>query len=177
MRRRAPGYTLVEIVLVILLLGMLAGAAAMAINHGARASLESTTRTDTLSKLRLAVERFAREVRQVRRNPGAPTNYDFITRTANNLSFRRLANDGTTVLTVNLSIAVPQITLGYNNPPGNPLLVNQVSAASFSYLQADGVSPATSNANVAFVEFALTLNDNFGNSYAERVRVSLRNKQ
>ncbi len=175
---REKGFTLVEMVLAILLIGMLAGVAAMTIQHGVRASVETTTRNNTLSKLRLATERIAREVRQVRRNPAAPTDFDFLSRTPTGLSFRRLAENGTTVLTVTVDAATaPLLRLGYDTPPGTPILTDQVSAAQFQYLRSDGVTPASSNADVAFVEFSLTLADSYGNTYPERVRIALRNRQ
>lgn len=175
---RNRGFTLVEMVISIMLIGILGAAAAMAIGQGVRASVESQTRVDTLSKLRMATERMAREIRQVRRDPATVTQYDILTRTSTALSFRRLDNDGTSVRTVSLNGAAPPIlTLGYDSPAGTPTLTDQVSSVSFTYWQSDGVTASTTNADLAFIDINLVLNDSFGNAFSQRTRIALRNRQ
>lgn len=177
--RRSNGFTLIEMVLAILIIGMLGTAAAMAISHGARAALETQTRVDTLSNLRMATERMAREIRQMRRVTA--TDYDIIgTRTATFLSFRRLDTSGgaTRMVTINGN-APPVVTLAYDSPvvAPTPVLVNRVSALLLTYLQADGLTASANNADLAFVEINLSITDNNGNAFTQRSRVALRNKQ
>ncbi len=177
--RRSNGFTLIEMVLAILIIGLLGTAAAMAISHGARAALETQTRVDTLSNLRMATERMAREIRQMRRITAA--DYDIIgTRTATFLSFRRLDTTGGTTRTVTINgNAPPVITLDYDSPAvaPTPVLVNRVSALQLTYWQANGSTPSTTNADLAFVEINLTITDNYNNAFTQRSRVALRNKQ
>lgn len=176
--RRARGFTLIEMILAIMILGMLGAAAAMAINHGTRASLEAQTRVDTLSKLRLATERMAREIRLMRRDPVTPTDFDIVSRSATALTFRRLDANGSTVRTVTINGAAPPLlTLGYDSPAGTPVLTDQVSAFALAYYRADGTTVSADNADLAFVEISLTLTDANGNAFAQRSRVGLRNRQ
>lgn len=177
--RRARGFTLIEMILAIMILGLLAAAAAMAISHGTRASLEAQTRVDTLSKLRVATERMAREIRLMRRDPALPTDFDIVSRSASALSFRRLDPDGSTVRTVSIDGTTPGVvTLGYDSPAVTPqVLTDQVGAFALAYYQADGTTLSATDADLAFVEISLTLNDANGNAFAQRTRVGLRNRQ
>lgn len=179
--RRAQGFTLIEMVMSMMIIGLLGTAAAMAISYGVRATFETQTRVDTQSDLRLAVERMAREIRLMRRDPAAPANYDIVApRTATRLSFRRLDSDGSTVRTVTLDGGTASVvTLSYDSPAvtPTPVLANRVSAFTLTYLQANGVSISADNADLAFVVIDLTITDTYGNAYNQRTRVALRNRQ
>lgn len=175
---RSRGFTLIEMVVTLLILAILGGVTAYTISHGARAYIDSRTVITTLSKLRLASERLAREIRSVRRDPAAPAQYDFNGfPTATDLSFDRLEADGVTVTTVSIDGSGNPITLEYNTPSGAQTLTDQVSSFSLAYYQADGVTAATSTTDIAFVEFELVLQDSNGNSYPQRTRVALRNQE
>lgn len=175
--RLNQGFTLIEMVVTIVVLSILGGVSAYTISHGARAYIASRTVVDTLSKLRVASERLAREIRTVRRKPATPSQYDFSTRTGNSLAFDRLEPDGVTVTTVSIDGSSNPITLEYDTPTGAQTLTDQVSSFGFSYYQSDAVTAATSNADIAFVEFELVLVDANGNTYPQRTRVALRNQQ
>ncbi|BCO32443.1 hypothetical protein TspCOW1_25460 [Thiohalobacter sp. COW1] len=176
--RCSRGFTLIEMVVTLLILSILGGVTAYTISHGARAFIDSRTVVTTLSKLRLASERLAREIRSVRRDPAAPSQYDFNGfPTATGLSFDRLEADGVTVTTVSIDGSTNPITLEYDTPSGAQTLTDQVSNFSLAYYQADGVTAATTTADIAFVEFELVLQDTNGNSYPQRTRVALRNQQ
>ncbi|BAZ92580.1 uncharacterized protein FOKN1_0176 [Thiohalobacter thiocyanaticus] len=184
MRRPNPhiagqcGFTLIEMVITILVLSIIGGVTAYTISHGARAYIDSRTVVATLSKLRLASERLAREIRSVRRDPAATGQYDFNGfPTATGLSFDRLEADGVTVTRVSIDGSANPLTLEYDTPSGAQTLTDQVSSFSLAYYQADGVTAATSTADIAFVEFELVLQDANGNSYPQRTRVALRNQQ
>lgn len=174
---RSHGFSLIEMVVTILILSILGGVTAYTISHGARAYVDSRTVVSTLSKLRLASERLAREIRSVRRDPAAPAQYDFNGRTGSSLSFDRLEADGVTVTTVSIDGSANPLTLEYDTPSGVQTLTDQVSSFSLAYYQDDGVTVATSNADIAFVEFELVLQDANGNSYPQRTRLALRNQQ
>lgn len=175
---RSRGFTLIEMVVTLMVLSILGGVTAYTISHGARAYLGSRDIVTTLSKLRLASERLAREIRSVRRDPPAPAQYDFNGfPTATNLSFDRLEADGVTVTTVSIDGSANPITLEYDTPSGAQTLTDQVSSFSLAYYQADGVTAATSTTDIAFVEFELVLTDANGNSYPQRTRVALRNQE
>ena len=170
------GFTLVEMVMVILVVGMLVITLGMMLTTGVRAFDEGRKVIDTLSSLRLTTERLTRELRTVQRNATTPTDFDFLSKTATNVQFRRLENDGTTVTTVTITASPPNLTLSYNTPVGSYLLTNQLGSLALSYLRADSTVTA-SNTDVAFVVIDLSLTDSNGNSYPQRSRVALRNRQ
>ncbi|RRQ21997.1 PulJ/GspJ family protein [Thiohalobacter thiocyanaticus] len=176
--RRSHGFSLIEMVVTIMILSILGGVTAYTISHGAQAYLGSRDIVTTLSKLRLASERLAREIRSVRRDPAAPAQYDFNGfPTASNLSFDRLEADGVTVTTVSIDGSGNPITLEYDTPGGAHTLTDQVASFALAYYQADGVTAATSTSDIAFVEFELVLQDANGNSYPQRTRVALRQQE
>ena len=168
---RQAGFTLLELVIGLVVLAVLGTAAGYGLVGGTLAFSTTANGIQTLGKLRYASERMAREVREIRRNPGNPAVYDITTMNANSLAFTKA--DG---VTVTLGSAPPQVTLAYSTPSGTHTLTDEVSSLAFSYLQADGTTAATGNADVAFIEFELVLARN-GNNYPQRARVALRNQQ
>lgn len=170
------GFTLVEMVLVLLVVGLLGITLGVMLSTGVRAFNEGRQVVDTLSSLRLATERVTRELRTVRRNPAIPGDFDFIAKTGTNVQFRRLENDGTTVTTVTIDVSGNNLRLAYNQPAGTYTLSNQLGSLALSYLRADGTT-TTSNTDVAFVDIELVFVDSNGNSYPQRSRVALRNQQ
>lgn len=169
--RKQSGFTLLEMVIALVVLGLLGAAAGYGLIGGTLAFSNTADSVHTLGKLRYASERMAREIREIRRDPATPANYDISSMNAGTLAFTR--TDG---ISVTLNAAPPVVTLAYSTPAGTPTLTDEVSSLSFSYLQQDGTSTATGAGDIAFVEFELILNHN-GNSYPQRSRVALRNRQ
>lgn len=166
------GSTLIELIMVIVIVGILAAAGSAILVKGVEAYSATEESIDTLSKLRYATERAAREMREVRRTPATPSDYEIATRTTSTFAFTK--SDG---VTVTLTASPPLLTLAYSSPAVTATLANEVSSAAFSYYQADGVTPASSNADIAFAELNLTLTSALGGNYSQRTRVALRNKQ
>lgn len=163
------GVTLIEMVMTIMIMGILAGMAApmFSSTFGAYDALSETT--TTLGKLRYAVERMAREVREVRHTGGG---FDISSMTAGTLTF--VKRDGTTVA---LTSSGSNVTLYYSVPSAvTSPLTDQLNSLSFTYYKANGTTTTSSNADVAFVEIGLTLEKD-GNTYPQRTRVALRNTQ
>lgn len=175
-RHGQQGFTLVEMVMVIMVVGLLAITLGLLLNTGVRAFDEGRKVVDTLSSLRLTTERLTRELRTVRRNPAIPGDFDFIAKTATSVQFRRLENDDSTVTTVTIDTSGANLRLAYSLPTGTYTLCNQLGSLTLSYLRVDG-TVTTSNTDVAFVDIDLTLIDSNGNSYPQRSRVALRNRQ
>ena len=163
------GFTLIEMILVIIIVTIIAASGATTLTNSVLAWRVAPDVVDTLSKLRGATERVQREVRETRRNPAATASYDITAMTASQFSFTK--SDGTDV---GFSIAPPLVNINYSDPATTSVLINQVNSASFSYFQLDG-SSATNNSDIAFVEFAIELT-NGGNSYPQLIRVGLRNQ-
>ncbi|MHB8348586.1 MAG: PilW family protein [Acidiferrobacterales bacterium] len=168
--RGQRGFSLIELVMVIVLMGIIAVAATPVLLSGVQTFHVTSVSLDTLSKLRYATARMAREIREIRRNPANTADYDISTMTATTLAFTK--TDGTLVT---LSASPPDVMLAYSTPAASAVLTDQVSRFAFSYLEIDGVTPATGAATVAFIRIDLTLTQN-GESYSQTTWVSLRNQ-
>lgn len=168
---RQRGFTLLELVIGLVVLALLGTAAGYGLIGGTLAFSNTADGIQTLGKLRYASERMAREVREIRRNPGNPAVYDIASMNAATLAFTK--SDG---VTVTLTGAPPLVTLAYSTPGGTHTLTDEVNNLAFSYLQSDGSTAATGNGDVAFIELELVLTRS-GNSYPQRTRIALRNQQ
>jgi len=171
------GYSLLELVMVIVMIGVIGTTIASLLSGGVGAFNAGREAVDTLSELRITSERVARELRTVRRDPVTPANFNFIARTPTSVQFRRLENDGTTVTTVTIDTSGTNLRLAYTTPAGTFTLTDQLGGLTLTYLQQNGTTAATSNADIAFVDIDLSLTDASGNSYPQRTRVALRNRQ
>lgn len=175
---RQHGFTLVEMVMVMVIIGVIGFSLASLISAGLRSYTAGRGAVDTLSSLRLSSERIARELRTVRRNPVLLTDFNFlsaVTTPTTSVDFNRLENDGSTVTRVIINTSGSNIRISYDGGSNYYTLTNQLGTFTLSYLQQNGIA-ATSNANVAFVDIDLSLTDSNGNSYPQRTRVALRNR-
>jgi len=164
------GFTLVEMVMVIVVLGILAGLTAPIFSQGLTAARLTTENLNTMAKLRYATERLAREIRQVNYNGSA---YDVSTMTASSLVFTKADTTSTTVSAIS---AGGNITLAYSSPAVAGVLTDEVSSFSFTYYDSNGTA-TVSTTELAFVEISLTLqNTTTGGSFSQRTRVALRDQ-
>lgn len=167
----AGGFTLIEAVMVIVLIGILAAVGAPMIANGMRLSFQTRHDLETTSQLRYATERIAREVREI---AWAGSSYNISTMSASQLAF--VNGNGTAV---SISRSGTAISLGYG-AIGSASLTSQAAAPPaeglrFTYRDFDGVE-TTSPAAVRFVDIAITLaNPTTGATYTQRTRVALRN--
>lgn len=169
-RKRQLGFTMIEMVMVIVILGILAGLTAPIFSQGLTASRLTTENLQTLAKLRYATERLAREIRQVNYNGAS---YDVTTMTAASLVFGK---DDSVSTTVSIAVAGGNITLAYSAPAVSATLADQVSSLSFAYYDANGVD-TVSAVDLAFVEINLALQNPVTNAvYSQRTRVALRDR-
>ena len=170
----AAGFSLVEMVVSIVVLGVLAAVTAPVFTSSMRVYVESDAHLTTLSKARYATERIARELREVRYDT-ANSRYDFGAITATSLVFTK--QDATTVT---VAAAGANVNLRYVPPNITAPLTDELSALNFLYctaLQTPQILPGcTADAtNVASVVVSLTLT-NRGATHTQRVRVALRNQ-
>ncbi|MEO5657580.1 MAG: type II secretion system protein, partial [Nitrospiria bacterium] len=70
-RRGQEGFTLIELVITIVLVGIIAGVGALFLQQGVRAYISADARTDLTNQGRLAIERMAREIRTIRSRTNA----------------------------------------------------------------------------------------------------------
>jgi prepilin-type N-terminal cleavage/methylation domain-containing protein len=164
------GFTLIEMVMVMVILGILAGLTAPIFSQGLTAARLTTENLHTLAKLRYATERLVREIRQVNYNGSG---YDVTTMTASSLVFTKADTVNTTV---SITSSGPNLTLAYGTPSVSGLLADEVSSINFAYYDANGAVTASS-VDLAFVEINLTLqNPTTGGSYSQRTRAALRDQ-
>lgn len=168
--RRAPhaaaGFTLIEAVMVIVLIGILAAVGAPMIADGMLLSIQTSADLTTVSQLRYATERVAREIREISFNAGTGT-YNMATG-ATNLTFTK--TNGTVVT---IAFGAPNITVNYAGT-GAASLSNQATNLQFTYVN---VNPVAANAP-SFVNVLVTLqNPTTGATYSQSTRVNLRNRQ
>jgi len=162
------GFTLIELVMTIAIMGIMAAVSWPMMDTSLRAYTELSETTDLLGKLRYAMERMAREVRETDHNG---SNFVIGSMTAGTLSFTK--RDGTTVT---LSSSGSNATLQYSTPAVTSTLTDQLNSLAFAYYQSNGSTVATNNSNISFVEISLTLAEG-SNTYPQRTRIALRNSQ
>lgn len=159
----ASGFTLIEMVMVIVLMGILAAVGAPMIANGMRIANTANTDLATVSQLRYATERIAREIREVRFLAGA---FSVTTTTATTFVFTK--TDGTVVT---IAYASPNVAMTYGGV-GTANLVTQATAFQFTYTN---VSPYVAGSSPT-VDVSLTLrNPTTGATYTQTTRVVLRN--
>lgn len=166
------GFTLIELIITIVLLGLLGAVGVTMISDSFDTSRRIDASETNSGQARYALERMAREIREVKYSGGA---YSIATRTASSMVFTK-GND----VTVTLTSSGGNLTLAYSSPATTATLANRVDNFALAYYQADGVTPATSNSDIRFVQISLTLYDSSsgsigGRSIAQRIRIALRN--
>jgi prepilin-type N-terminal cleavage/methylation domain-containing protein len=168
--RNARGWTLVEVIMVMVIIGILAAFIGPMLLNALNAYDRTQLTVNTYGKMRYAMERMAREIAAVRRNAVDTTEFDVTTMTAGTFAFFK--EDGTQVT---ITLAGSDLNLTYAGT-GTGLLADGVGALAFAYYRADGATLAVNAAQLAFVQVSMTISDGTTN-YANRVRVALRNVQ
>lgn len=168
-KRRNGGFTLIELIISIVLLGFLAAVGTSMISDSFNTTYVVNASQANAGQARYALERLEREIRQVQYSGSS---YTIGTMTLTSFVFTK--SDGVTVTIANSGT---NLNLGYSTPAITSLLSSQVSSFALYYYQADGVTPATGNSDIRFVQISLTLTDTntSGQSIAQRTRVALRN--
>lgn len=137
------GFTLIEVIMVIVIVGIIAGLAAMMISQGVRAYSDEVIRSDVHYQARLAMERMAREIRMIR------SRTDIAAMTATNLVFTDVAGN-----TVGFDYAAPPAIRRWDGAVYNNLALS-ITSFAFNYYQQDLVIPATGPADVWVIEIVM----------------------
>lgn len=166
---RQQGFSLIEMVLVIVVLGTVAMTGSQIMSSGINAYLATQEAVETLSKATYTMERLKKEIRSTRYSGGA---YSVATCSATRYQFTR--TDG---VVVDIQSAPPLLTVGYSSPAASATLTDQVQSFTFAYFSANGsaLTPTCTAANLAYVDVSYTLLDDSA-QYARRQRIALRDK-
>ncbi len=193
-QRSCRGFTLMEMVLVSLVVGVVAAALVPMAFSALQTYFDASQRVAALDKLRYATERIARELREVAYNDGVNYNKDgtpfadkcaqgsfatgsfsFVgTLGADTVSFYRPFRDGGGALlrcdTVSIARSGSTVTLGYSGYPGTgaQVLVDEVTAFSLTYI--GGATAST----VRRIQISLSIRHD-GKTYTQETQVELKN--
>ena len=177
---RGRGFTLVEVVMVLVIVGILVVFIAPIIVTAVNAYDQTSRNTEVLTKMRYAMERMAREIRSIRRDPVNSADYDVVTGSMTASLFEFCRGDGTRV-TINYTN--PNVAIGYTTGFASSCTASAAttqnltdSATSFSltYLRTDGGAAAGKN-DVAYVDIAMALTGTGTGAYNSAMRVDMRN--
>jgi prepilin-type N-terminal cleavage/methylation domain-containing protein len=160
------GFTFIELIIVMVLLGILAAAGSTMIADAMTAGRLSTLSDSSGSQARYAIERIARELREME---FGTLGYEITTMQATSLSFTK--KDGTVV---SITSAAPNLNMQYS-PGATAALTNQLSSIAFAYYDIDALTTTSVN-DVRFIQVTLTVvNTDTGATDTQRTRVFLRN--
>jgi prepilin-type N-terminal cleavage/methylation domain-containing protein len=146
----SKGFTLVEIVITIVLIGIISGIAAMIILQGVRAYSDEQSRSEVHYQARLAMERMAREIRSMRWNTALaqadittmnPTDVRYTDIQGNQMGFR-----------LNIGNLLERTQ---DNGATWQTLATGVTALNINYFRQDGVIPAAA-ATLWILEITMT---------------------
>lgn len=142
------GFTIIELVITMVLIGIVAYIAADAMSTGFKAFFVTDNRKEALDQARIAMERMTREIRNVRSSSDIgtanPTEFCFINIEGTRVSFRYSANA--------ITREEPAVCPG----SGGNTLANSVTGFSFSYLQSNGSPDPTPPNNTKRITINLT---------------------
>ena len=165
------GFSLIELVLTIVIMGIMAAVTAPIFSQGIGISQLTKENLLSLEKLGLSLERIARELREINHTG---VNYDLSTLSANQIVFTKNDSLGTQV-TIQFDGA-GVLSLSYSTPALSATLSDEVSA--FTLLYYDQFGNQTTNLSELFaigIELSLQ-NPSTNGLYTQRTRVVLRDQ-
>src|SRR5688500_15836741 len=142
--RRVEGFSLLELILVIAILGVLAAFVGPVVFNAMRSYDQMQRGAQTQAKMRYAIERMGREIREIRRQVTDATFPDVSSMTANSLAF--VKSNGTSVA---IGVAGNQINLAYSTV--SAVLTDQLGSFSLSYFHTAGTTVAARASSLTFM--------------------------
>jgi prepilin-type N-terminal cleavage/methylation domain-containing protein len=171
--REQRGFTLIELIITIVILGILAVVGSSMISDTFNTSRMVNASQASADEARYAVERLAREIREVKYAGAAYSISSTMSPSATNMVFTRTINGADVTVTINKSGT--NLTLGYSSPAATSTLSSQVSRFTLGFLKLDNTA-TTLASDVRFVVITLTVTDaTSGQSITQQTRVALRN--
>ena len=144
---RQLGFTLIELIVVMVVLGIVASMGAVVVRDGMLGYLSGRDITSADSQVRLALERIARELRNV-----AAPNYSNIAATSCGQSTFTFSDITATPISYTLSTVVQGYSSVLRN--GQPL-VDNVTGLQFYCLQSDGQTYSTMPSAVYYITVSM----------------------
>lgn len=173
------GFTVMEMVIAIVVMGILSVVGVSMISDSFTTARVVNARQGSANDARYALERLAREIREVKYVDKA-TGYGIATMASTNMVFTRNVGGADVVVTITRSGS--DLTLGYSSPAATSPVARQVTDFSLQFLKVDptsttaATSATTLPTDVRFVVISLTVTDSTsGQQVTERTRVALRN--
>lgn len=153
------GFTLIEVLLSLVMLGMITLAAAELLSMGARSAERVTVRQEMIAQARYGIERMTNEILKLKSS-------DITTIAADRLDFNDSSGTATNFRVATVS-GVTQVMRG------NDLLIPNANALSFTYLDKDGNATATI-ANIRQIQWQVTIPEAKWGNYTLRTNAFLR---
>lgn len=175
---QCKGFTLIELVISIVLLGMLAAVGSTMISDGFTTTRMVNANQSNAAQARYAVERIAREIRETLFI--APSSgYKIDNFTSSNLVFTKCPKvevecTPNNWVTVTISNSSNNLTLGYSSPATTSTLYDPVSNFELSYYDASG-APTKIASDIRIIQISLSVADPSQEITTQRTRVALRN--
>lgn len=177
---RPRGFTLIEVVMVIIILAILVAFVAPILSGAVGAYDTASRNIEVLTKMRYAMERIAREIRMIRRDPVNSANYDIVTGSMTVSKFEFCRAGGTRVT---IDYTSPNLKLGYTtgftssctaSAATTQTLTDAATSFTLTYRTIGG-GVAAGNNDVAYVDVAMTITGTGTSAYNSSMRVDMRN--
>ncbi len=147
MMQTQHGFSLIELIMVILIVGIIAGMSALLVSQGFNAFFNSEDILDANSQGQLAMQRMARDI-QLIRSPA-----DISTATSGQLSFTDINNN-----TVSYVLSGSNLNLTKN--ANTQTLAIGVNGLTFTYYDQNGTTPPASTAVTRYIKVTLIVTQN-----------------
>jgi prepilin-type N-terminal cleavage/methylation domain-containing protein len=177
--RTERGFTLIELIISIVVLGVLAATGAPVLMASIQAYASSEQTVETIDKLRLTSERLARELREASKatityNNSSTTPTITFTRVDYLVSGSTVTSNSYTV-TLTGDISNSKITIAYGS--NSATLTDQLSAVSFTFYNSSGTALSgaiASGTSPSSMDMEIVLTSN-GQNFRQRTRVAFQN--
>jgi prepilin-type N-terminal cleavage/methylation domain-containing protein len=171
--RRQAGFTLIELITTLVLLGLLASIGTSIVSDNFRTVNLVNARQGTAERVRYAMDRVAREIRETKY--ASSSGYAITSMSANSFAFKRDIAGSEVTITLAKAADSSNVTLAYSLPAASSTLIDQATGFALQYLDLNG-QPTTSALDVRFIVVTLSVQDTVsGSQVSERMRIALRN--
>jgi prepilin-type N-terminal cleavage/methylation domain-containing protein len=145
--QKQQGFSFIELVMVIVIIGIIAGMSTLLLSQGFNAFFSSETLLDANWQGQLAMQRMARDI-QLIRSPA-----DISTATASQLSFTDINSNSIsyTLSGSNLTLTVNAVT---------QILATGLSSLTFTYYDKNGVTPPANTAATRYIKITCVVTQN-----------------